>query len=100
MFAVRTPSLAKYNNENNTHVVMTSESPPWNPHDPDWASQEAAMTNLRGQVQYQGGDVTRGRKLINSVSCSYQLVDFTNDNNFAGALERGVNVCCVKTKKS
>ena len=59
-FSVRTPSLAKYNDENNTHVVMTSESPPWDPHDLDWASQEAAMTNLRGQVLDQGGDVTRG----------------------------------------
>ena len=79
---------------------MTSESPPWEPHYSYWASQEAVMTNFRGQVQDQGGDVTRGRMLINSVSCSYQLVDFTDDNNFAGALERSVNVCRVKTKKS
>jgi hypothetical protein len=50
MFAVRTPSLAKYNDENITHVVMTSESLLWDPHDPDWASQEAAMTNLRVHV--------------------------------------------------
>ena len=34
-FAVRTPSLAKYNDENNTHVVMTRKPPPWDPHDPD-----------------------------------------------------------------
>jgi hypothetical protein len=99
-FAIRTPSLAEYNNENNTHVVMTSESLPWDPHDPDWASQEAAMTDLRGQIQDQGGDVTRGQMLINSMSCSYQSVDFTNDNNFSGSLERSVNVCFVKTKKS
>jgi len=97
-FAVRTPSLAKYNDENNTHIVMTSESLQWDPHDPDWESQEAAMTDLRGHVFDQGGNVTRGRMLINSVSCSYQSVDFTDDNNFAGALKRSVNVCCVKAK--
>ena len=79
---------------------MTSKSLPWDPHDLDWASQEAAMTNLRGQVLDQGGDVTRGWMFINSVSCSYQSVDFTDDNNFAGALERSVTVCRVKTKKS
>ena len=67
-FDIRTPSLAKYNNENNTHVVMTSKSLPWDPHDLDWASQEAAMANLRGRVLDQSGDVTRGRMLINSVS--------------------------------
>ena len=100
IFAVRTPSLAKYSNENNIHVVMTSKSPLWDPHDPDWASQKAAMTNLRGHVLDQGGDGTRGRMLINSVSCNYQLVDFTNDKNFVGALERSVNVCCVKTNIS
>ena len=38
--------------------------------------------------------------LINSVYCSYQLVDFTNDNSFAGALEKSVNVCRVKKKIS
>ena len=68
-FSVRTPSLAKYNNENLTHVVMTSISPPWEPHNPDWASQEAVMTNLRGHVLDQGSDVARVRMLINSVSC-------------------------------
>jgi hypothetical protein len=99
-FAVRTPSLAKYNNVNNTHVVMTSKSAPWDPHDPDWASQEAVLTDLRGHVSDQGGDVTRGRMLINSMSCRYQSVDFTDDNNFSGALERSVNVFCVKMKKS
>lgn len=99
-FAVRTPSLAEYNDENNSHVVMTSESPPWEPHDPEWALQEAAMTDLRGHVNDHVGDVTRGRMLINSVSCSYQSVDFTDDNNFSGALERSVNVCRVKTNIS
>jgi len=79
---------------------MTSGFPPWDPHNLDWASQEAAMTNLRGHVLDQGGDVTSGRMLINSMSCSYQLVDFTDDNNFSGALERSVNVCPVKTKIS
>ena len=79
---------------------MTSESLPWDPHNADWASQEAAMTNLRGHVLDQGGDGTRGLMLINSVSCSYQSVDFTDDNNFAGALKRSVNVCRVKTKIS
>jgi hypothetical protein len=48
MFAVRTPSLEEYNNESNTHIVMNSKSLLWDPHNPDWASQEAAMTNLRG----------------------------------------------------
>jgi hypothetical protein len=92
-FAIRTPSLAKYNDDQFTHVVMTSESQPWDPHDPDWASQEAAMTDSRGLVMDQEGVVTRGRMLINFVSCNYQSVDITNDNNFANALEKGMNVC-------
>ena len=58
------------------------------------------MTNLRGHVLDQCGDVTRGRMLIKSVTCSYQPVDFTDDNNFSGALERRVNVFLVKTEKS
>jgi hypothetical protein len=37
-FAVRNPSLDKYSNENLTHVVMTSKSLPWDPHDPGWES--------------------------------------------------------------
>ena len=43
--------------------------------------------------------VTRGRMLINSVSCSYQSVDITDDNLFAQTLEKGVNVCRVKTSR-
>jgi len=58
------------------------------------------MTNLRGHVLDQGGVVTRGQMLTNSVFCSYQPVDFTNDNNFARTLERSVNVCHLKTKIS
>ena len=45
-FAARTPSLAKNNDENLTHIFMTSESPTWDPHYPDWVWYTRGWTTL------------------------------------------------------
>jgi hypothetical protein len=79
---------------------MTGESPDWEPHDPDLAQQEAAMSDLRGHVHDVSSDViARGQRLISSVSCSHLSVDPTNDKILADALERNVMVCRVKTSR-
>ena len=81
---------------------MTSTSQDWEPLDPDRAFQEAAMTDSKGLAknsnfkllpQRSRRIVSRGQRLINSVFCSNSSVDITDDQNFAEALERNINVC-------
>ncbi len=100
-FNVRTPSREEFDDENIPHLEMTGESPDWEPYKSGWAEQEAAMTDFRGHIQGQESDdvVTRGRRIINSVSCNYMSVDITDDQDFAQELERHVRVCRVKTSK-
>ena len=67
-FSVRTLILQEFEDGNNPHIIMTGESPEWDPHTLDWSQQEASMTDLRGHIQGFDDDViARGRRLINSV---------------------------------
>jgi hypothetical protein len=86
-FSVRTPTLQEFEDGNNPHIIMTGESPEWDPHTLDWSQQEASMTDLRGHIQDFDDDViARGQRLINSVSCSYLRINPTDSDNFAAAL--------------
>jgi hypothetical protein len=99
-FSVRTPSLQEFENDDNPRIDMTGEAPDWDPHNSDWSQQEASMTDLRGNIQGFDYDVVaRGRRLINSVSCSYLQVNPTDCEDFADALGRNVRVCRAKTSR-
>ena len=99
-FSVRTPSLQEFEDGDNPHIIMTAESPEWDPYNSDWSQQEASMTDLRGHIHGFDDDViARGRRLINSVSCSYMQVNPTDSENFAAALGRNVKVCRAKTSR-
>ena len=50
-FTVRTPIQEEFDDENIPHLVMTGESPDWEPYKMDWAKQETALTNCRGHIQ-------------------------------------------------
>ena len=97
VFTVRAPSQQEY--ERSDFVFeMTGESPDWDPQDSDLAQQEAAMLDLRGQVQSVSSDfIARGRRLISSVSSSHLTVNPTSNEMLADALERNVMVFRVKT---
>ena len=98
-FTVRTPSEEEFDNKDIPHLIMTGKSLDWEPYEKDWAEQEAAMTNCRGHIQGQECNdiVTRGWRIINSVSYNYLSVDITDNQDFTQELERHVQVCRVKT---
>ncbi len=63
-FLVRTPTLQEFEDNNNPLIIMTGESPEWDPHTSVWLQQKASMTNLRGHIQGFDDDViVRGRRL-------------------------------------
>ena len=96
---VRNPSCQEY--ENSEFVFkMTGESLDWEPHDPDLAQKEAAVSDLRGHVHDVSSEViARVQRLISSVSWSHFSVDPTNDKILADALERNVMVFWVKMSR-
>ena len=99
-FSVRTPTLQEFEDDDNPWIIMTGESPEWDPHTSDWSQQEASMTNLRGHIQGCDDDViARGQRLINFVSCSYLHVNPTDSDTFAAALGRNVRVCRANTSR-
>ncbi len=99
VFSVRAPTQKEYE-ESEYRIEMTGESPEWEPQDLDLAEQEDSLTDFRGLTQKSSNDiVARGRRLINSVSCSHLSVDPSNDEILADVLERKVNVCRVKTSR-
>jgi hypothetical protein len=49
-FCIRKPSTAEFEDDDIPKLNMTYEFPKWDPGDPDWATQEASMMDLRGQV--------------------------------------------------
>jgi hypothetical protein len=71
---------------------MTAENLDWNPNDPTYSSQEAAMTDYRG-VFLPRPD--RGQPfVINTLSSMMtDAADITNDENFGIALDQHVTVC-------
>ena len=73
---------------------MTGEEPVWEPSEYSFVVQEEAMTNFRGLLVDQEA-ITRGRRIINSVSPTSEdlnVTDFTDDDNFYEALIYTVKV--------
>jgi hypothetical protein len=70
---------------------MTAEHLDWDPNDPTYSSQEAAMTDYRGVVL---PSPERGQPfVINALSSMMtDAADITNDENFSIALEQHVTV--------
>jgi hypothetical protein len=63
-FLVRTPTLQEFEDDNNPRIIMTGESPEWDPHTLVWSQQEASMTDLRGHIQGFDDDfIARGQRL-------------------------------------
>ncbi len=70
---------------------MMAENLDWNPNDPTYSSQEAAMTDYRGVVLPRPD---RGQPfVINTLSSmTTDATDITNDENFGIALDQHVTV--------
>jgi hypothetical protein len=70
---------------------MTAENLDWDPNDPTYTSQEAAMTDYRGIVLPR---LDRGQLfVINALSSMMtDAADITDDENFGIALEQHVTV--------
>ena len=61
---MRTPTLQEFEDDNNPWMIMTGESPEWDPHTLDWSQQEASMTDLRGHIQGFDDDVIARRQRL------------------------------------
>ncbi len=70
---------------------MMAENLDWDPNDPTYSSQEAAMTEYRGVVLHRPD---RGQPfVINALSSMMtDAADITNDENFGIAFEQHVTV--------
>ena len=99
-FCVRRPTTVEFEDEDIPKLDMTSESPEWDPSDPDWAIQEASTMDSRGRVHVLDHVIAGGRRFINLVSTSAQSADFTSDEYFHVALQALVNVSRVKVGNS
>ena len=99
-FCVRRPTTVEFEDEDIPKLDMTSESPEWDPSDPDWAIQEASTMDSRGRVHVLDHVIAGGRRFINLVSTSAQPADFTSYEYFHVALHALVNVSRVKVGNS
>jgi hypothetical protein len=81
-FCVRKPSTVEFEDEDIPKLNMTYESPKWDPSDPDWAAQEASMTDSRGRVHDLDNVIAGGQRFINLVSTSEQSSSSQNELSF------------------
>ncbi len=88
---VRKPTTNESKSGDIVRVDMTAENLDWNPNDPTYFSQEAAMTDYRGVVLPHPD---RGQPfVINALSSmTTDAADITNDENFGIALDQHVTV--------
>jgi hypothetical protein len=88
---VRKPTADEWESEDIVRIDMTAENLDWNPNDPTYSSQEAAMTDYRGVVLPRPD---RGQPfVINALSSMMtDVADITNDENFGIALDQHVTV--------
>jgi hypothetical protein len=99
-FCVRRPTTVKFEDEDIPKLDMTSESPEWDPNDPDWAIQEASTMDSRGRVHNLDKVIAGGRRFINLISTSTQSANFTSDECFHVTLQALVNVSRMKVGNS
>jgi hypothetical protein len=85
------PTAAKWETGDILRINMTAEHLDWDPNDPTYSSQEAAMTDYRGVVLPHPD---RGQPFVIN-TLSYMMTDtadITDDENFGIALEQHVTV--------
>ncbi len=88
---VRKPTAAKWETGDIVRIDMAAENLDWDPNDPTYTSEEAAMTDYRGVVLPHRD---RGQLfVINALSSMMtDAADITNDEKFGVALEQHVTV--------
>ena len=101
-FPIRKPTVGEFEDPDLPHISMTATGPNWEPSEASYADQEAAMTDFGGNIITRE-TMARGRRIINSVSATtcadIDAIDFTDDDNFADALQANVHVSRVGTSK-
>ncbi len=85
------PTAAKWETGDIIWIDMTAENLDWDPNDPTYSSQEAAMTDYMGVVLPRPD---RGQPfVVNALSSmTTDATDITDDENFGIALEQHVTV--------
>jgi hypothetical protein len=88
---VSKPTAAKWETGNIVWIDMTAENLDWDPNDPPYTSQEAAMTDYRGVVLPR---LDKGQPFaINALSSmTTDAADITDDEYFGIALEQHVTI--------
>jgi hypothetical protein len=88
---VRKPTVAEWKTGDIVRINMTAENLDWDPSDPTYSSQEAALTDYRGVVL---PCLDRGQLfVINTLSSMMtDATDITDDENFGLALKQQVTV--------
>ena len=88
---VRKPTADEWESGDIIRIDTTPENLNWNPNDPTYSSQEAAMTDYRGVVL---PCPDRGQLFVINVlsSMTTDAADITNDENFGIALDQHVTV--------
>jgi hypothetical protein len=88
---VRKPTADEWESGETVRIDMTAETLAWNPNDPTYSSQEAAMTDYRRVVM---PCPDRGQPfVINALfSMTTDVADINNDENFGIALDQHVTV--------
>jgi hypothetical protein len=88
---VHKPTADKWESGDTVRIDMMTESLDWNPNDPTYSSQEAAMTDYRGVVLPRPD---RGQLfVINALFfMTTDVADITNDESFGIAFDQHVTV--------
>jgi hypothetical protein len=98
---VRKPTAAKWETGDIVQINMTAENLDWDPNDPTYSSQVAAMTDYRGVVLTCPD---RGQLfVINALSSmTTETADITNGENFGIALKQHmtISVATLDTTKT
>jgi hypothetical protein len=98
---VQKPTAAKWETGDIIRIDMMAENLNWDPNDPTYSSQKAAMTDYRGVVLPRPD---RGQPfVINALSSmTTDAADITDDENFGIALEQHmtVSIAALDTTKT
>jgi hypothetical protein len=88
---VRKPTLIEWESGDILHIDMTAEHLDWDPNNPTYSQQEAAMTDFRGKTISRPD---RGQTfVINSLSSmTSSAIDVTDNENFGLALDLQVTI--------
>ena len=89
-FPFQKPAKVEWEDDLITKIELTAEDPVWDSTSSEFADQEDATMNYRGEVVTHG-DTARGKFVINSIG-TCDAADITDDANLGLALENKVAV--------